>query len=154
MPKTGMDFIPGRFRNQLIGKCSRAQTTYDDFSISPVIRQSLMHWGYELNPKDAEAYIKKKSDLRRLKVSASPDVDFATVAMPSAAGGGGSKVKATAKGAAKGKAKANATAPTSKPASADNESKQGSKRDRSTAKDTGARKRAKVQQKGSSKKKK
>ena len=37
----------GRFRNQLIGKCSKAQTTYDDYSISPVIRQSLMHWGYE-----------------------------------------------------------------------------------------------------------
>ncbi len=42
----------GRFRNQLIGRCIKANTTYDDISISPVIRQVLLHWGYELTEQD------------------------------------------------------------------------------------------------------
>lgn len=50
----------GRFRNQLIKKCAMAGTTYDDYSISPVIRQSLQHWGYELTERDADAYVKLK----------------------------------------------------------------------------------------------
>merc|ERR1711871_1378915 len=50
----------GRFRNQLIGKCARAGTTYDDATISPVIRQALQHWGYELTKRDADAYVKLK----------------------------------------------------------------------------------------------
>ncbi len=51
----------GRFRNQLIGKCSAAGKTFDDPSVSPVIRQSLQHWGYELTQADADAYCKKKN---------------------------------------------------------------------------------------------
>ena len=47
-------------RNQLIGKCARAGKRFDDTSISPVIRQSLLHWGYELTQKDADAYVKLK----------------------------------------------------------------------------------------------
>ena len=27
---------------------------YDDYSISPKIRQTLLHWGYELTEKDFE----------------------------------------------------------------------------------------------------
>jgi len=50
----------GRFRNQLIGKCARGGTSFDDYSISPVIRQSLLHWGYELTRKDADKYVKLK----------------------------------------------------------------------------------------------
>lgn len=50
----------GRFRNNLIGKCARGGTTFDDASISPVIRQSLQHWGYVLTKRDADAYIKLK----------------------------------------------------------------------------------------------
>jgi hypothetical protein len=51
----------GRFRNQLIGKCSAASKAFDDPSVSPVIRQSLQHWGYALTQADADAYCKKKS---------------------------------------------------------------------------------------------
>lgn len=47
-------------RNQLIGKCARAGKRFDDALISPVIRQSLLHWGYELTQKDADAYVKLK----------------------------------------------------------------------------------------------
>ena len=50
----------GRFRNQLIGKCARAGKAFDDVSVSPVIRQSLQHWGYVLTSRDADAYVKLK----------------------------------------------------------------------------------------------
>jgi len=58
----------GRFRNQLIGRCARAHTTFDDESISPVIRQVLLHWAYELTESHANAYIRRKS-LPKLKES-------------------------------------------------------------------------------------
>eukprot|EP00937_MAST-01D_sp_MAST-1D-sp2_P001645 g1645.t1 len=50
----------GRFRNQLIGKCSYAGRSFDDASISPVIRQTLQHWGYQLTQADLERYCKLK----------------------------------------------------------------------------------------------
>jgi hypothetical protein len=74
----------GRFRCQLINKCVTAGTSFDDVKvrsystvcihhhkhqvspfvlqpqISPVIRQSLQHWAYQLNPKDFDAHCKKK----------------------------------------------------------------------------------------------
>lgn len=50
----------GRFRNQLIGRCARNGKRFDDASVSPVIRQTLQHWGYVLTQKDADAYVKRK----------------------------------------------------------------------------------------------
>ena len=38
----------GRFRSQLCNKILAAKTTCDDTSISPVIRQTLLHWGLEI----------------------------------------------------------------------------------------------------------
>ena len=38
----------GRFRSQLCNKIIAAGTTSDDARISPVIRQTLMHWGLEI----------------------------------------------------------------------------------------------------------
>ena len=35
-------------------------TTKNDYSVSPVIRQALQHWGYQLTKKDADAYVRKK----------------------------------------------------------------------------------------------
>tara|TARA_Y100000389_G_C17469750_1_gene529221 strand:- start:1260 stop:1808 length:549 start_codon:yes stop_codon:yes gene_type:complete len=46
----------GRFRRNLINKIKNASKNYDDFSVSPVIRQSLLHWGYELTKKDFENF--------------------------------------------------------------------------------------------------
>jgi len=41
----------GRFRSQLCNKILAAPgATHDDASISPVIRQTLMHWGLEITP--------------------------------------------------------------------------------------------------------
>merc|ERR1711865_447177 len=50
----------GRFRNQLIGKIARSGATLNDHGISPVIRQSLLHWGYVLTQRDAASYCKLK----------------------------------------------------------------------------------------------
>jgi hypothetical protein len=38
----------GRFRSQLCNKILAAQTSFDNPSISPVIRQTLLHWGLEI----------------------------------------------------------------------------------------------------------
>ena len=42
----------GRFKKNLLRKIIRADTTFDDFSISPVIRQGLLHWAYQVTKKD------------------------------------------------------------------------------------------------------
>ena len=62
----GVCGVKGRFRNQLIGKCARGGTSFDDERISPVIRQALQHWGYVLTKRDADKYVKLKK-LPKLK---------------------------------------------------------------------------------------
>ena len=57
----GVAGVKGRFRNQLIGKCARGGTSFDDERISPVIRQALQHWGYTLTKRDADKYVKLKN---------------------------------------------------------------------------------------------
>ena len=42
----------GRYRRRLINMCVKENKKYNDYSVSPVIRQGLHHWGYELNKKD------------------------------------------------------------------------------------------------------
>ena len=45
----------GRWKNNLISKIARAGKKYDDFSVSPVVRQVLQHWGYQLTEADFDA---------------------------------------------------------------------------------------------------
>lgn len=40
--------LKGRFRSQICNKILAANTTCDDTKISPVIRQTLLHWGLEI----------------------------------------------------------------------------------------------------------
>lgn len=42
----------GRWKNNLIGKCLRENKAWDDMSLSPVVRQTLLHWAYELKEED------------------------------------------------------------------------------------------------------
>lgn len=42
----------GRFRKRLINMIFKKNTNYNDYSVSPVIRQGLLQWGYELTKKD------------------------------------------------------------------------------------------------------
>lgn len=41
-----------RFRKWLINQISLNESNYDDFTISPKIRQTLQHWGYILTKED------------------------------------------------------------------------------------------------------
>lgn len=50
----------GRFRTQLMNKIIAANTSVDDYSISPVIRQALQHWGYKVTDSCLKAYKKRK----------------------------------------------------------------------------------------------
>ena len=42
----------GRFKLWLIKLVKQNKTEYNDFSVSPKIRQTLQHWGYRLTKKD------------------------------------------------------------------------------------------------------
>ena len=44
--------VVSRFRGKLVKMIKDAVSKFDDYSISPKIRQVLLHWGYELNEKD------------------------------------------------------------------------------------------------------
>jgi hypothetical protein len=42
----------GRFRKMLVTLILKKNSTWDDFNISPKIRQTLQHWGYQLTKED------------------------------------------------------------------------------------------------------
>tara|TARA_Y100000996_G_C22546365_1_gene652015 strand:+ start:1499 stop:2044 length:546 start_codon:yes stop_codon:yes gene_type:complete len=42
----------GRFRKRLMNMIIKKKTNYNDETVSPVIRQTLLHWGYELTSSD------------------------------------------------------------------------------------------------------
>lgn len=50
----------GRFRTRLMNMIINKGKNYNDSSISPVIRQTLLHWGYELKSKDLNDHKKSK----------------------------------------------------------------------------------------------
>ena len=41
-----------RFRRALINLIKKHKTKYNDYKISPKIRQTLQHWGYKLTERD------------------------------------------------------------------------------------------------------
>lgn len=49
----------GRFRSQLCNKILAANTSHNDNTISPVIRQTLLHWGLEITPQVLEQHRKR-----------------------------------------------------------------------------------------------
>ena len=56
----------GRFRLRLIKMIMEKNGDYNDFTISPAIRQTLQHWAYKLTKKDYEdgvKYIRKRDKL-------------------------------------------------------------------------------------------
>merc|ERR1711879_509943 len=42
----------GRWKNNLCRKVMNAGKMFDDSSVSPVVRQTLLHWAYELTEED------------------------------------------------------------------------------------------------------
>ncbi|XP_069468465.1 uncharacterized protein [Ambystoma mexicanum] len=55
----------GRWRGNLISKIVQSGCAYDNKAVSPVVRQTLQHWGYRLTPEDFEQGAKKAR--KRLK---------------------------------------------------------------------------------------
>ena len=47
-----MEKIVSRFKGKLVKMIRDAGSKFDDYSISPEIRQILMYWGYELTKRD------------------------------------------------------------------------------------------------------
>ena len=47
-----MEKIVSSFRGKLVQMIKDACSKFDDCSISPKIRQTLLHWGYELTEKE------------------------------------------------------------------------------------------------------
>ena len=54
----------GRFRRRLMNLIIQKNKNYNDVSISPVIRQVLLHWGYKLTANDLNKYKKSKKSKR------------------------------------------------------------------------------------------
>jgi len=50
----------GRWRNQLCGAVAKGSGKFDDLKVSPVIRQTLLHWAYELSESDFDAWRQRK----------------------------------------------------------------------------------------------
>ena len=50
----------GRFRRRLMNEIIKKGKRYNDYTVSPVIRQVLLHWGYELTSKDLQDYKRKR----------------------------------------------------------------------------------------------
>eukprot|EP00976_Prorocentrum_cordatum_P089360 1187687-Prorocentrum_minimum.AAC.2 len=49
----------GRWKNALCNKIIGSNRQHNDASVSPVIRQTLLHWGYELTERDFQAFRKR-----------------------------------------------------------------------------------------------
>ena len=58
-----------RWRRRLINIILDAKTTYNDYSISPKIRQVLQHWGYKLKEKDLYHNNYEVNHLYKMRVS-------------------------------------------------------------------------------------
>jgi hypothetical protein len=52
--------VKGRFRSQLCNKIIAAGARAEDARISPVIRQTLLHWGLEITEHVLEMHRKRK----------------------------------------------------------------------------------------------
>ena len=88
----------GRWRTNLIAKVVAAGAAFDDPKVSPVVRQTLLHWGYELTQADFVKYAKK--------VKAGAKTAFikgGTVVAPQGAAGGGGGGEAPLAGKKRGR---------------------------------------------------
>ena len=58
----GMTGNRGRFRKWLITLILKKKGSYNDFTISPKIRQTLQHWAYRLTKKDFDKEVKERQN--------------------------------------------------------------------------------------------
>jgi hypothetical protein len=90
-------------QSNLIAKVVAAGSTFDDRSVSPVVRQTLQHWGYRLTLDHFHAYAARLADGAR-----APYIPGGVVVAGGA--GGGAKPAAATTGVGKKRARAAAAA--------------------------------------------
>ncbi|QDZ22421.1 hypothetical protein HOP50_07g49610 [Chloropicon primus] len=56
----GVTGAKGRWKRFLLNKIVNANAALDDTSVSPVVRQTLLHWAYEVTERDLERHLKGK----------------------------------------------------------------------------------------------
>ena len=49
----------GRWKTNLCKKCVYANKSWNDVTVSPVVRQTMLHWAYEITENDVHAVIKR-----------------------------------------------------------------------------------------------
>ena len=55
----GVAGAKGRWKTNLCKKCVHANKRFDDQTISPVIRQTMLHWAYEITEQDVKDVMKR-----------------------------------------------------------------------------------------------
>ena len=55
----GVTGSKGRWKRFLLNKIVAANAHLDDYSVSPVVRQTLLHWAYEVTPKDMKVHLSR-----------------------------------------------------------------------------------------------
>ena len=55
----GVAGAKGRWKTALCKKCVYANKRWDDQSVSPVIRQTMLHWAYEITERDVKDVLKR-----------------------------------------------------------------------------------------------
>lgn len=70
----------GRWRGNLITKVFAAGAAFDDRLVSPVVRQTLQHWAYVLNPTDLKLGIAKIQKRGKLLASSAAEAPAASKA--------------------------------------------------------------------------
>ena len=81
----------GRWKRNLIAKVAASGKSFDDASVSPVVRQTLFHWGYLLTEDDCVSFVKKLKKGSTAPYIAGGKVDI--LGDGSTAGGGGAARK-------------------------------------------------------------
>ena len=56
---TGVAGAKGRWKTNLCKKCVHANKRFDDQTVSPVIRQTMLHWAYEITERDVKDVMKR-----------------------------------------------------------------------------------------------
>ena len=55
----GVTGVKGRWKRFLLNKILAANAHLHDTNVSPVVRQTLLHWAYEVTEKDLQDHLKK-----------------------------------------------------------------------------------------------
>ena len=87
----------GRWKMNLIGKVLAKHSTYDDVTVSPVVRQTLQHWAYALTQEDF------KKGTERVRQRGAAYIPKKTLAAAGVLVGGGKKRKGRGGGGGKGR---------------------------------------------------